>query len=127
MTDHRTIEWAVDIIGMCQPIRCYQGGMWFGSNQNFADATFVDYGAADAFALAAKKLPALVKALEQAKAAMLRTRTASIAGCEEGYGKPEKWADELFRSHGDLTASIKAIDAILVDVSTVQVTERNDG
>jgi hypothetical protein len=44
---------------------------------------------------------------------MLRTRAASIAGCEEGYGKPEKWADELFSSHGDLTASIKAIDALL--------------
>ena len=52
----------------------------------------------------------LVKALELSRAAMLRTRTASIAGCEEGYGKPEKWSDELFRSHGDLTAAIKAID-----------------
>jgi spore maturation protein SpmB len=39
--------------------------MWFNRNQEFADATFVDYGAADAFAVAAKALPALVKALEQ--------------------------------------------------------------
>jgi hypothetical protein len=64
MNDHRTVEWAIDIIGMCQPIRCHQGGMWFGRNQNFADATFVDYGAADAFAVAAKALPELVKALQ---------------------------------------------------------------
>ncbi|MCK1479285.1 hypothetical protein IVB27_32245 [Bradyrhizobium sp. 197] len=65
MSDHRTIEWAVDIIGMCEPIRCHQGGMWFGSNHNFADATFVDYGAADAFAVAAKALPGLVDALQR--------------------------------------------------------------
>jgi hypothetical protein len=63
--DHRSLEWAVDIISMCEPIRCVQGGMWFNRNHNFADATFVDYGAADAFAVAAKALPALVKALEQ--------------------------------------------------------------
>jgi hypothetical protein len=63
--DHRSLEWAADTIGMCEPIRCYQGGMWFNRNQEFADATFVDYGAADAFAVAAKALPALVKALEQ--------------------------------------------------------------
>jgi hypothetical protein len=63
MSDHRTLDWAVDIIGMCEPIRCHQGGMWFGRNNNFADATFVDYGAADAFAVAAKTLPGFVKAL----------------------------------------------------------------
>jgi hypothetical protein len=114
--DHRSLDWAVEIIGMCEPIRCHQGGMWFGRNHNFADATFVDYGAADAFAVAAKALPGLVKALEQAKTAMLRTRTASIAGCNEGYGKPEKWADELFSSHGDLTASIKTIEGLLASV-----------
>jgi hypothetical protein len=39
--------------------------MWFGHNHNFADATFVDYGAADAFAVAAKALPALVAAAER--------------------------------------------------------------
>lgn len=65
MSDHRTVEWAIDIIGMCEPIRCHQGGMWFGHNHNFADATFVDYGAADAFALAAKALPELVRALKE--------------------------------------------------------------
>lgn len=52
-------------------------------------------------------------ALEAAKAAMLRTRTASIAGCEEGYGRPERWADELFASHGDLTKAIKLCDEAL--------------
>lgn len=62
--DHRSLEWAVDIIGMCEPIRCNQGGMWFGRNHNMADATFVDYGAADAFAVAAKALPDLVKAIK---------------------------------------------------------------
>lgn len=62
--DHRTLDWAVEIIGMCEPIRCHQGGMWFGHNHNFADATFVDYGAADAFAVAAKALPVLVRALK---------------------------------------------------------------
>ena len=61
--DHRSLEWAADIIGMCEPIRCVQGGMWFNRNYNFADATFVDYGAADAFAVAAKALPSFVKAL----------------------------------------------------------------
>lgn len=65
MSDHRTVEWAIDIIGMCEPIRCHQGGMWFGRNQNFADATFVDYSAADAFAVAAKVLPTLVDALSR--------------------------------------------------------------
>jgi hypothetical protein len=63
--NHRSLEWAVDIIRMCEPIRCVQGGMWFNRNHNFADATFVDYGAADAFAVAAKALSVLVKALEQ--------------------------------------------------------------
>lgn len=63
--DHRSLDWAVEIIGMCEPIRCVQGGMWFGRNHNFADATFVDYGAADAFAVAAKALPGLVDALQR--------------------------------------------------------------
>lgn len=58
------------------------------------------------------------KALGESRAAMLRTRTASIAGCEEGYGKPEKWADELFASHGSLTAAIKSIDALLAQIRT---------
>lgn len=69
MTDHRTLEWAIDILSMCKPIRCDQGGMWFGRNHNFADATFVDYGAADAFAVAAKALPDLVKTLQDIIAA----------------------------------------------------------
>jgi hypothetical protein len=72
--DHRTLDWAVDIIGMCEPIRCHQGGMWFGRNNNFADATFVDYGAADAFAVAAKALPDLVSALEDARSFMVEMR-----------------------------------------------------
>lgn len=80
--DHRTLEWAVDIIGMCAPIRCHQGGMWFGRNHNFADATFVDYGAADAFAVAAKALPDLVKALKLQEAA-----DEARLNCEECGGE----------------------------------------
>lgn len=62
-------------------------------------------------------LTARVEELEriarQSRDAMLATRTASIAGCHEGYGKPEKWADDLFQSHAGLTKAIKAIDAAL--------------
>ena len=80
--DHRTLDWAVDIIGMCDPIRCIQGGMWFGHNHNLADATFVDYGAADAFAVAANALPILLKALQlQEKAEEFH------ANCEECGGE----------------------------------------
>lgn len=61
----RSIPDAIDILDMCRPIRCDQGGFWFGRNHNFADATFVDYGAADAFATAAEVLPILVKALTE--------------------------------------------------------------
>jgi hypothetical protein len=96
--DHRTLDWAVEIIGMCEPIRCVQGGMWFGRNHNFADATFVDYGAADAFAVAAKTFPALVKALEQisnhtfgdgtlTKAAKIARDALAPVGSETEHGK----------------------------------------
>lgn len=87
MTDHRSLDWAIDILGMCEPIRCHQGGMWFGRNHNFADATFVDYGAADAFAVAAKALPDLVNALKVAREAI--------------------W------SGGDTISAISKIDAVL--------------
>lgn len=60
----RTLQDEIEIIEMCLPIRDSQGGMWFGRNHNFADATFVDYGACRAFATAARSLPGLVKALE---------------------------------------------------------------
>jgi hypothetical protein len=63
----RTLQDEIEIIEMCQPIRDNQGGMWFGHNHNFADATFVDYGACRAFATAARSLSGLVKALEAAK------------------------------------------------------------
>lgn len=89
MSEHLSFDWAIDIIGMCEPIRCHQGGMWFGRNQNFADATFVDYGAADAFAVAAKALPDLVKALrnlEEAndKLAALRSQEMYVAMLDAG-------------------------------------------
>jgi hypothetical protein len=70
-------------------------------------------------------LKARVEELEaiarQSRSAMLRTRAASIAGCEEGYGRPEKWGEELFCSHGDLTAAIRTIDAALPQSSTPAV------
>ncbi|MGY3609891.1 MULTISPECIES: hypothetical protein [unclassified Bradyrhizobium] len=56
---------------------------------------------------------AALRALEQAKAALIKIRACSIAGCEEGYGKPELWADALFRSHFDVAMALKAIDAAL--------------
>lgn len=73
MTEHLSLDWAVEIISMCEPIRCHQGGMWFGRNHNFADATFVDYGAADAFAVAARALPTLVTEIERLRSIVSRT------------------------------------------------------
>lgn len=99
MTDHRSLEWAIDIIGMCEPIRCVQGGMWFNRNQEFADATFVDYGAADAFAVAAKALPSLVKTL-QAMVQAIDAGAVKIDSPNIGGGDPEigyeqhYWIDE---------------------------------
>lgn len=52
-------------------------------------------------------------ALEQAKAALIKIRKCSIAGAEEGYGKPELWGEALFCSHGDVAAALKVIDAVL--------------
>lgn len=95
--DHRTLDWAVDIIGMCEPIRCVQGGMWFNRNRNFADATFVDYGAADAFAVAAKALPALVKTLQDMVQA-IDSGSVGIAspmiGSDDPEIEPRAWIDE---------------------------------
>lgn len=58
---------ALEIAAMCNPIRCYEGALWFGRNQNFADATFVDHGAARAFVNIVNAAPDLVKALEAAR------------------------------------------------------------
>lgn len=52
-------------------------------------------------------------ALEAAKAALIRIRECSSKGAMEGYGKPELWADDLFRSHGDVARALKQIDAAL--------------
>lgn len=109
----RTLQDEIEIIDLCQPIRDYQGGLWFGRNQNFADANFVDWGAARAFAAAARAVPSLVKALEQAKAALIEIRRCSIEGAKEGYAKPEKWAEDLFVSHADVASALKTIEAAL--------------
>ena len=39
----------LSIASMCLPIREYQGGMWFGRNDEFPDATFRDFGACRSF------------------------------------------------------------------------------
>jgi hypothetical protein len=63
---------------------------------------------------------ALVKALEEAKAALFKIRACSIVGCEQGYGHPEKWADALFASHADVAAALKTIDGLLAHVGQVK-------
>lgn len=55
----------------------------------------------------------VVEALRAGRDALLKMRTASIKGCDEGYGKPEIWAGELFASHGDATRAVQQIDAAL--------------
>jgi hypothetical protein len=55
----------------------------------------------------------LREALTQSEAAMLETRAASVAGSEQGYGKPELWAERLFKSHWALTRAIEAARALL--------------
>lgn len=65
-----------------------------------------------------KKLELAVDALHEARMAMFKIRACSIAGCEEGYGKPEKWGDALFASHGDVATSLKTIDRVLGVVSS---------
>lgn len=52
---------AIEILKMCEPISDIQGSIWFGKNDNFADATFTDYGACRAFAVAARALLASAK------------------------------------------------------------------
>ena len=44
---------AIELIGMAMPARSYPGtgGLWFGHNQNMADATFEDWGLARAVAI----------------------------------------------------------------------------
>lgn len=83
-----------------------------GPELAIANAAFI-VDAVNSHASLKSRVQELEAIARQSRDAMLRTRTASIAGCEEGYGKPEKWGDELFASHGGLTASIKAIDAVL--------------
>lgn len=111
MSDHRTIEWVVEIIGMCEPIRCVQGGMWFGHNHNFADATFVDYGAADAFAVAAGKLPALVAVVRQLVEAVdsgnLRMESPEIGEPENGIPY-HPWHEELLHHARHVLGAVSA-------------------
>lgn len=110
--DHRSLDWAADIIGMCEPIRCYQGGMWFNRNHNFADATFVDYGAADAFAVAAKAFPGMLAALRDARAAIAALSMDSLGFASAENGEQIHWPirDEL----------LHRIDTVLGDVGSAK-------
>lgn len=56
---------------------------------------------------------ALRSALTEAKAALTTIRAASLKGVSDGYGKPEYFADELYRSHGDVHRALIKIDAAL--------------
>ena len=108
MAGHRTVKWAIEILDMCKPIRCNQGGLWFGHNQNFADATFVDYGAADAFVVAAKALPDLV-ARNDALAKALETALRQwVMYADMGERDGSLLADEK-SPEGDLFRSTRAI------------------
>jgi hypothetical protein len=111
MNDHRTVEWAIDILGMCEPIRCHQGGMWFGRNQNFADATFVDYGAADAFAVAARELPKMAKSLDEALGII-----HDLLGLELGS------SDRAMKFLDDHTPTADAVRGILAESPAVRTT-----
>lgn len=51
--------------------------------------------------------------LEGARDALRKIRDCSIAGCHEGYGKPELWAQALFESHGDATRAIVRLETAL--------------
>jgi hypothetical protein len=87
-----------------------------------ADKAFLDYGSRFVTVYASPTDAGMREALVFSKAAMLRTRTASIAGCNEGYGNPKLWADELFASHADLTRAIKLCDAA---ITTLPSTDGN--
>jgi len=79
---------AIEILDMCKPIRDIQGGMWFGHNQNIADATFVDYGACRAFAVAARTLPTIAQDNKRLRELL----TAILAANDEFRASlPEDW------------------------------------
>lgn len=52
-------------------------------------------------------------ALDNAKAALNKIRSCSIAGAEKGYTNPEDWGRELFESHSDVAFALDKIDAAL--------------
>lgn len=55
----------------------------------------------------------LGSALRDAKASLTKIRACSVVGAQEGYAKPELWANDLYASHGDVARSLKQIDAAL--------------
>lgn len=103
-------------------LSCYERDLakMFGGAKSVTQAYLV-FDSMEGRALAAEerverltaRVAELTELLLQSKAAMLETRTASIVGAKEGYGKPEEWGERLYVSHGGLTRAMKAIDAAL--------------
>lgn len=113
------IQWPMNGLADTDVVQCnvitpdYETG---GTKRAFFGLLVSDFKRlAEAATLASVQPPGegVREALEQARDALIKIRKCSIAGCEEGYGKPEKWADDLFRSHGDVAAALKTIDAAL--------------
>lgn len=59
------------------------------------------------------RIQELETALNTSRVALMTIRGCSIVGAERGYGQPELWSDNLFRSHGDVATALKVIDAAL--------------
>ena len=106
----RTLDDELEILSMCFPIRDVSGGLWFGRNNNFPDATFQDWGAGRAFARAAKEFPRLLAALREIDR-IIRTPTSGTA---------HKGANDHFAADFE---QIRKICAPYVSVITQQPTK----
>lgn len=110
------MQYAAEIISICGPIRDYQGGMWFGHNHNFADATFVDYGACRAFAVAARMLAPHLARIAELESLIAR---ASEALCMKPDGtwasKPRPDAIDALDEFAVIGAEIVASDPEATD------------
>jgi hypothetical protein len=69
----------LEIAAMCNPIRNWDGCLWFGRNENFADATFVDHGAATAFINIVKAAPDLVAEIDRLKKALAAAESRALS------------------------------------------------
>lgn len=122
---------AIDILSICAPIRDIQGGMWFSHNHNFADATFVDYGACRSFGVAARALPYLKDEGEQTA----RNRDMWKGQCERQAEQLTKMRSALGRMLSEFEhcehegcgcLSCKAIAAARDAISIVSNQQKSD-